>query len=171
MAPSHLHRARGVVLASVGHGALHPGKPSACTISSCAGATSSTARARPDRHDWLIGLMEGVEDIPGTALAEGIRWQWERFPEYLDALEAMPRALDVGAQVPHGAVRAYVMGERGARNQPAGADDIAGMAAIVREGIAAGALGFTTSRTLLHRAIDGEPVPGTFAAADELVAI
>src|SRR5215468_990465 len=129
------------------------------------------APARPDRHDWLIGLMEGVEDIPGTALAEGIRWQWERFPEYLDALEAMPRALDVGAQVPHGAVRAYVMGERGARNQPAGADDIAGMAAIVREGIEAGALGFTTSRTLLHRAIDGEPVPGTFAAAEELIGI
>src|SRR6516165_10269145 len=129
------------------------------------------APARPDRHDWLIGLMEGVEDIPGTALAEGIRWQWERFPEYLDALEAMPRALDVGTQVPHGAVRAYVMGERGARNQPATADDIAGMAAIVREGVAAGALGFTTSRTLLHRAIDGEPVPGTFAAAEELIGI
>src|SRR5262249_10588211 len=72
------------------------------------------APARPDRHDWLIGLMEGVEDIPGTALAEGIRWQWERFPEYLDALETMPRALDVGAQVPHPAVRAYVSAARAA---------------------------------------------------------
>ncbi len=129
------------------------------------------APARPDRHGWLIGLMEGVEDIPGTALAEGIRWSWEGFPEYLDALEALPRALDVGAQVPHGAVRAYVMGERGAKNEPATADDIAAMAAIVREGLLAGALGFTTSRTLLHRAIDGEPVPGTFAAPDELLGI
>ncbi len=129
------------------------------------------APVRPDRHAWLIGLMEGVEDIPGTALAEGIRWSWESFPEYLDALAAMPRVADVGAQVPHGAVRAYVMGERGAKNQPATADDIAAMATIVRDGLAAGALGFTTSRTLLHRAIDGEPVPGTFAAADELLGI
>src|SRR5262245_48013638 len=96
------------------------------------------APARPDRHGWLIGLMEGVEDIPGTALAEGIRWSWEGFPEYLDALEKMPRALDVAAQVPHGAVRAYVMGERGAKNQPPTADEIAAMSAIVRDGIAAG---------------------------------
>jgi N-acyl-D-aspartate/D-glutamate deacylase len=129
------------------------------------------APAQRDRHDWLIGLMEGVEDIPGTALAEGIRWEWESFPEYLAAVERMPRALDVGAQVPHGAVRAYVMGERGARNEPATADDIARMAAIVREGIEAGALGFSTSRTITHRAIDGEPVPGTFAAEDELFGI
>src|SRR5436309_8898020 len=69
------------------------------------------APARPDRHEWLIGLMEGVEDIPGTALAEGITWGWETFPQYLDAIERMPRVLDVGAQVPHGAVRAYVMGD------------------------------------------------------------
>ena len=82
------------------------------------------APARPDRHDWLIGLMEGVEDIPGTALAAGIPWSWESFPEYLDALERMPRALDVGTHVPHGAVRAYVMGERGAKNEPATPDDI-----------------------------------------------
>ncbi len=129
------------------------------------------APAKPDKHDWLIGLMEGVEDIPGTALAEGITWEWESFPEYLDALENMPRALDVAAQVPHGAVRAYVMGERGARNEAPTAEDIAGMAAIVRDGIAAGALGFTTSRTLLHRAIDGEPVPGTFATPDEMLGI
>ena len=129
------------------------------------------APAKPDSHDWLIGLMEGVEDIPGTALAEGIRWSWESFPEYLDALEAMPRALDVASQVPHGAVRAYVMGERGAKNEKATAEDIAGMARIVREGIAAGALGFTTSRTMLHRAVDGEPVPGTFAGEDELLGI
>ena len=124
-----------------------------------------------DRRDWLIGLMEGVEDIPGAALADGIRWSWESFPEYLDAIESQPRVIDIGAQVPHGAVRAYVMGERGARNEPASTDDIEGMAAIVREGIAAGALGFSTSRTLAHRAIDGEPGPGTFAAEDELFGI
>ncbi|MCW5891106.1 MAG: amidohydrolase family protein [bacterium] len=129
------------------------------------------APARPDKHDWLIALMEGVEDIPGTALAEGITWEWEGFPQYLDALDGKPRVLDVAAQVPHGAVRAYVMGERGAKNEPATADDIAAMAAIVREGLAAGALGFTTSRTMLHRAKDGEPVPGTFAGPDELLGI
>jgi N-acyl-D-aspartate/D-glutamate deacylase len=129
------------------------------------------APAEPDRHDWLIGLMEGVEDIPGTALAEGIRWGWQSFPEYLDVVGSMPRVLDVATQVPHGAVRAYVMGERGARNEPATAKDIAAMAAIVRDGVAAGALGFSSSRTLLHRAIDGECVPGTFAAPDELLGI
>ncbi|HXZ85650.1 MAG TPA: amidohydrolase family protein, partial [Myxococcota bacterium] len=129
------------------------------------------APARPDRHEWLIGLMEGVEDIPGTALAEGIHWSWERFPEYLDALARRHFALDVGTQVPHGAVRAYVMGERGARNEPANPDDIAAMAALVLGGLAAGALGVSTSRTIVHRAISGEPVPGTFAAEDELFGI
>lgn len=129
------------------------------------------APARPDRHEWLIGLMEGVEDIPGTALAAGIDWQWESFPEYLDAVERMPRALDVGAQVPHGAVRAYVMGDRGAKNQKPTPEDIEAMAAIVRDAMRAGALGFSTSRTLLHRAVDGEPVPGTFAGEDELLGI
>jgi N-acyl-D-amino-acid deacylase len=129
------------------------------------------APARPDKHDWLIGLMEGVEDIPGAALATGIRWGWETFPEFLDVLDAQPLALDVGTQVPHGAVRAYVMGERGSRNEPATSDDAAAMAAIVREGIEAGALGVSTSRTIAHRAIDGEPVPGTFAAEDELFAL
>ncbi|MBM3660758.1 MAG: amidohydrolase family protein [Actinobacteria bacterium] len=129
------------------------------------------APAAPDRHQWLIGLMEGVEDIPGTALAEGIRWGWETFPEFLDFLDTQPLMLDVGTQVPHGAVRGYVMGDRGARNEPATPDDIAAMARIVREGIEAGALGVSTSRTLAHRAIDGEPVPGTFAAEDELFAL
>ena len=129
------------------------------------------APVRPGSEDWLIGLMEGVEDIPGTALAEGITWGWESFPEYLDALDRLPHAVDVGTQVPHGAVRAYVMGERGARNEPATPEDIAAMAAIVEEGVRAGALGFSTSRTLAHRAIDGEPVPGTFAAEDELFGI
>lgn len=129
------------------------------------------APAKPDRHGWLIELMEGVEDIPGTALAEGIRWNWETFPEYLDSLDTMARVMDVGTQVPHGAVRAYVMGERGAKNEAASEADIEQMAALVRDGIAAGALGFSTSGTFLHRAKDGEPVPGTFAGADELLGI
>jgi N-acyl-D-aspartate/D-glutamate deacylase len=122
-------------------------------------------------EQWLIGLMEGVEDIPGTALSEGMDWSWETFPEYLDALERREFAIDVGVQVSHGAVRAYAMGERGAANEPANPDEIAAMAAIVREAIEAGALGFSTSRTLGHRAMDGRPVPGTFAAEDELFAL
>jgi N-acyl-D-amino-acid deacylase len=129
------------------------------------------APVHPGSEEWLIQLMEGVEDIPGTALAEGITWGWETFPEYLDALERLPRALDIGTQVPHGAVRAYVMGERGARNEPATPADIEAMAEIVRQGLNAGALGFSTSRTIVHRAVDGEPVPGTFAAEDELMGI
>ena len=125
----------------------------------------------PERRQWLIGLMEGVEDIPGAALSAGIRWDWQSFPEFLDALGTVPKAIDVGTQVPHGAVRAFVMGERGARNEPASPEDISAMAAIVRDGMEAGALGFSTSRTLAHRAIDGEPVPGTYAAEDELFGI
>jgi N-acyl-D-aspartate/D-glutamate deacylase len=125
----------------------------------------------PERRDWLIGLMEGVEAIPGAALSEGIRWSWESFPEFLDALDGTDLALDVGAQVPHGAVRAYVMGDRGARNEPATPDDIAEMARIVAEAVDAGAVGVSTSRTIVHRAVDGEPVPGTFAAEDELFAL
>ena len=124
-----------------------------------------------DRHEWLIGLMEGVEDIPGAALSAGIKWGWETFPEFLDALDRRRHVMDLGTQVPHGAVRGYVMGERGARNEPATAEDIEAMAAIVKDGMQAGALGFSTSRTLAHRAIDGEPVPGTFAAEDELFGI
>ncbi|MBV8691846.1 MAG: amidohydrolase family protein [Actinobacteria bacterium] len=129
------------------------------------------APAMPDKHDWLIGLMEGVEDIPGTALAEGIQWEWETFPEYLDALSRRRWTMDVGTQIAHGAVRAYVMGEPGAKNEPANDDEIARMRDVVKEAIAAGALGFSTSRTLGHRAIDGEPVPGTFAAEAELFGI
>ena len=116
--------------------------------------------------------MEGVEDIPGTALTEGIDWSWETFPEYLDALDAPPVRRSTSAcrcrTVP---CAAYVMGERGAANEPATPDEIAAMAAIVQEAVEAGALGFSTSRTLGHRAMDGEPVPGTFAAEDELFAL
>lgn len=129
------------------------------------------APAKPDRHDWLIGLMEGVEDIPGTALAEGMRWNWETFPEYLDALEAMPRTVDVATHVPHGAVRAYVLGDREQPGVVPTEDEIGEMARIVEEGVRAGALGFSTSRTVLHKSVDGELVPGTTATAEELVEI
>jgi len=129
------------------------------------------APAEPSRHEWLIGLMEGVEDIPGSALAEGMSWNWETFPEYMDALEALPRTIDVAAQVPHGSVRAYVMGDRGARNEDPTETDIALMADIVEDGLKAGALGFSTSRTVLHKSIEKELVPGTTATKEELLAI
>ena len=129
------------------------------------------APAKPDRHAWLISLMEGVEDIPGTALAEGITWDWETFPEYLDALEKLPRTVDIGTHVPHGAVRAYVLGEREQPGAVPTPEDIAAMSAIVEEGVRAGALGFSTSRTVLHKSVDGELVPGTTATPEELVAI
>ena len=129
------------------------------------------APVKPGSEQWLIALMEGVEDIPGTALTEGIKWGWESFPEYLDVIEKQQLAVDYGTQVAHGAVRGYAMGERGARNEAANADDIALMSRIVQEAVEAGALGFSTSRTEAHRAIDGEPVPGTYAAEDELFAL
>lgn len=129
------------------------------------------APADPDRHEWLIELMEGVEDIPGSAMTEGITWEWESFGEYLDAIERRPHALDVGAQIAHGPLRAYVMGERGAANEPATAEDRAAMSALVEQALRAGALGFSTSRTPLHRSRSGELVPGTEADAAELLAI
>ncbi len=129
------------------------------------------APAKPDKHEWLIGLMEGVEDIPGTALAEGMEWNWETFPEYLDALEKLPRAIDVGTHVPHGSVRAYVLSDRERPGAVPTDAEIAEMGRIVEEGVRAGALGFSTSRTVLHRDIDGEVVPGTTATAEELIEI
>ncbi|MFZ0833863.1 MAG: amidohydrolase family protein, partial [Mycobacterium sp.] len=147
--------------------------------SSCHGVTTVVAGncgvgfapVRPGREQWLIELMEGVEDIPGTALSEGITWGWESYAEYLDVIGKRKLAVDLGSQIAHGTVRAYAMGERGARNEPATADDIATMSRLVREAVEAGALGFSSSRTLAHRAMDGEPVPGTFAAEDELFAL
>ncbi len=129
------------------------------------------APVRPGQQGFLIELMEGVEDIPGTALHEGIDWSWESFPQYLDALQRRRFTMDLGTQVPHGSIRVYVMGERGARNEPATPEDIEQMAELVKLGVAAGALGFSTSRTIAHTAINGEPVPGTFAADDELFGI
>lgn len=130
------------------------------------------APVHPGTEDWLIGLMEGVEDIPGAALAEGIQWEWESFPEYLDAVERKPRTIDVAAQVPHGALRAYVMGERGAdhNNHPTEAE-IAEMAQLAAEGVTAGAVGFTTSRTINHKTKAGEHTPSLTAGAPELWAI
>jgi len=129
------------------------------------------APAHRDRHEWLIDLMEGVEDIPGSAMTEGLTWGWETFPEYLDALEALPHVLDIGTQIGHGPLRAYVMGDRGAANDPASDDEIAEMGRLVGEALDAGALGFSTSRTPLHRSKSGELVPGTTADPAELFGI
>lgn len=129
------------------------------------------APVAPDKHAWLIGLMEGVEDIPGAAMHEGIQWGWESFPQYLDAIESTKHAIDFGTQIPHGALRGYVMGERGAANEDATPQDIEQMYLLVKEALEAGALGFSTSRTLLHKAIDGRHVPGTFAQQRELFGI
>ena len=128
------------------------------------------APARESDRAWLIQLMEGVEDIPGAALAEGMNWNWETFGEYLDEVERTDRVLDVASLVPHGALRAYVLGE-GRANDVANSDEIAEMAALVREAVQAGAIGASTTRTILHRAKDGELAAGTTAAADELIAI
>ncbi len=129
------------------------------------------APVRPGSEKWLIELMEGVEDIPGAALSEGIEWKWESFPEYLDTVDGRELAVDFGVQIAHGPLRAYVMGERGARNEEASPEDVARMAELVEEAVRAGALGFSTSRTVTHRAMDGTPVPGTFATEDELFAL
>jgi N-acyl-D-amino-acid deacylase len=129
------------------------------------------APVRPQDRDFLIQLMEGVEDIPGAALAEGINWQWESFPEYLDALAAFPRAIDVATQVPHGAIRAYVMGERCNTDYAPSREEVAQMAELVREGVEAGALGFSSSKTLLHKDIKGDFMPGTFSGNDEMLAL
>ena len=129
------------------------------------------APVRPGDEKRLVELMEGVEDIPGTALHEGIQWSWETFPQYLDALSKRQYAMDIAAFLPHAPLRLYVMGDRGERNENATAEDIAAMAVHVREGIAAGAVGFSTSRSLNHKTLDGELVPGTFAAFDELAGL
>jgi N-acyl-D-amino-acid deacylase len=130
------------------------------------------APVRPDHRQFLIELMEAVEDIPGSALSEGIDWQWESFPEYLNALETRKYAIDVGAQVPHAAVRAYVMGARcSSQDDLPTPEELTEMQALVRDGIAAGALGFSSSRTLLHKDKYGVHMPGTFAGSDEMLAL
>ncbi|HEY2178258.1 MAG TPA: amidohydrolase family protein [Caulobacteraceae bacterium] len=129
------------------------------------------APCRRADHDTLVRLMEGVEDIPFPVLSEGLPWNWETYPDYLDALESRAFDVDIASQLPHAALRVFVMGERGARREPATAADIAAMAAIARDAAKAGALGFTTSRTLNHRTSDGSPTPTLTAGEDELTGI
>ncbi len=129
------------------------------------------APVRRTDHSSLIGLMEAVEEIPGIALAEGLKWNWESFPEFLDALDAFPRAIDVAAQIPHHPLRVFVMGERAIRREKATAEDIEEMRRLVEEGMRAGAFGFTTSRTNSHKTPTGEMVPGRYSEIEELLGI
>jgi N-acyl-D-aspartate/D-glutamate deacylase len=130
------------------------------------------APVRPGKADYLINLMEGVEDIPGTVLAEGVKFDWESFPDYLDALESMPRAVDVAAQLPHGALRFYVMGDRGTNHEEQPSEgEIEEMARLTEEALRAGAMGFTTSRTTKHKARDGRFTPSLSAREAELLGI
>ncbi len=130
------------------------------------------APAAPDRHAWLISLLEGVEDIPGTALAEGLTWDWESFPDYLDSLEAKPHTVDMGVHVPHAALRTYVMGDRGADHTQAPTEgELASMGRLVEEALDAGAIGFATSRTEVHRTSGGENIGTLTASEAELLAI
>ncbi len=129
------------------------------------------APARPEQRDALIALMEGVEDIPGAVLTEGMKWEWESFAEYLDAIERKPHALDIGAQLPHAALRVFVMGERAIRREAASDADIAEMGRLAAEAMRAGAIGFSSSRSLNHRSRDGEVIPSYGAERKELTGI
>jgi N-acyl-D-amino-acid deacylase len=129
------------------------------------------APVRPHHKGVLIDLMEGVEDIPGAALHDGIQWRWESFPEYLDALESMPRAVEIAAQLPHGSLRTYAIGDDGPFNGPATDAQIAEMARLAREAVEAGAVAFSSNRITLHTSTSGEAVPGTYAEAREVNAI
>jgi N-acyl-D-aspartate/D-glutamate deacylase len=149
------------------------------TPSSTLGATTVVAGncgvgfapVRPGDHDTLIRLMEGVEDIPGAALHAGLSWEWESFADYMDAVDRLPHDIDVAVQVPHGALRVYVMGERGANREPATPEENARMRTLMRDAIRAGALGFSTTRTMVHRTVDGELTPTIGAARAEMEAI
>jgi N-acyl-D-amino-acid deacylase len=151
LAPSSVHGVTSVVMGNCGVG---------------------FAPVAPDRHEWLIAMMEGVEDIPGTALAEGLRWDWESFPEYLDGLDRQARTIDVGTHVPHAALRAFVMGEGGADpDQHPEAEELRQMARLVGEGLDAGAVGVSTSRTELHRTSGGDNLGTLKAERSELLAL
>ncbi|MET0458780.1 MAG: amidohydrolase family protein, partial [Ilumatobacteraceae bacterium] len=153
LAPSSIHGVTSIVMGNCGVG-FAPAHPT------------------DDQHDWLIGMLEGVEDIPGTALAEGLPWDWESFPDYLDALARREYAVDIGTHVTHAPLRAYVMGERGADPlELPTAEELVAMAAAVKAGVEAGAVGFTTSRTYAHRTRDGLPLGTRFSSEDELMAL
>jgi N-acyl-D-amino-acid deacylase len=129
------------------------------------------APCRPEHRDLLVSVMEGVEDIPEVVMTEGLTWDWETYPEYLDAIERRPRDIDFASQIPHSAVRVYAMGERGANREPATPEDLEKMQAIVREAIGVGALGFATSRLVIHKTGQGDPIPTFMAAETELEAM
>ncbi len=129
------------------------------------------APCKADQHDLLVQLMEGVEDIPEVVMTEGLPWNWESFPQYLDALAQRQLDIDVAAQLPHSALRVFVMGERGARQEVPSADDLAQMRALTAEAIRAGALGVSTSRNMLHRSKAGTLAPSLFSEEDELLAL
>lgn len=129
------------------------------------------APVRAGDQDKLVELMEGVEDIPGAVLNEGLDWAWESFAQYLDAVAARPRDIDLCAQLPHGALRVYVMGDRAVRLEPATDDDIARMRELACEAARAGAIGFSTSRSLNHRTLKGDPIPSLRASEAELTGI
>ena len=150
MAPSSIHGTTTAVLGSCGVG---------------------FAPVRPEDHDRLIKLMEGVEDIPGSALAEGITWDWESFPEYMDAIDAIPHTIDLCAQVPHDALRVYVMGDRAVAEEPATSADIEQMQRLLGEALDAGAFGFSTGRSDNHRSAEGLPTPASEAHESELVGL
>jgi N-acyl-D-amino-acid deacylase len=129
------------------------------------------APCRPQDRDLLVMTMEGVEDIPGVVMAEGLTWNWETFPEFMAVLESQARDIDVAVFAPHSPIRVYAMGDRGAAREPATAQDLEQMRELTREAVAAGAIGVATSRTLIDRRADGEPVPSFAAPAEELVAL
>ncbi len=139
-----------------------------CAMGSCG---VGFAPVRPTDHDKLVELMEGVEDIPGTALSEGISWGWESFPQYMDVLDKMPHAIDFLAHVPHDALRVYVMGDRAVADEPATDDDIAAMRGLLREALEAGAIGFSTGRSDNHRSAVGDWTPASEAEGKELAGI
>ena len=129
------------------------------------------APCRPDQRETLVKLMEGIEDIPEVVMTEGLPWNWETFPEYLDALAERQLDIDIAAQIPHSALRVYVMGERAARKEPPTGEDLAKMRALVAEGIRAGAFGVTTSRNVMHRTKAGDLAPSLYSDVDELCAL
>ena len=154
-----------------GTGGCSPSSWHGCTTVVMGNCGVGFAPCRAEDHDRLIRLMEGVEDIPFPVLTAGLPWNWESYPDYLDTLSQRRFDVEIGSQLPHAALRVFVMGERGANREPATETDIAAMATITEAAMRAGALGFSTSRTLNHRTSDGQPTPTLTAGEDELMGI